>query len=365
MIDASPTACKHGSQVKGLEVIALDRITSADPRGVVDAEVPVAMRQAVYDRVAVLEMTDPRAGYRVQQIHDDGCRTLATVEAQAATPAEMFDSPTAQTPRPGAGPAAVAAPVETVAEMLTAAAYALDHPAALNPVAEAEAEAPVVLAPVGPRGATVTQAQTRAYALADALRAAAWDVMITIENTAKIVGVYGERTVPAVRVVTLTATRLGDDGVLAAEWYSVTDGGRRTTKTGPATWTRGGKALALRTRAALVAALAEAVDGGAPAALAPVAVTSAYPVCRECGSRNLMHVDGCRAAAVRAEIATRPLTGRRAGEAVPTGWALFVRGTERRTFAGVFAAAGEARRYASSAVGSAAAAYRFEVRAVA
>lgn len=121
MIDATPTTCRHGAEVKGLEVISLEAITTEDPRGLVDAEVPVAMRQAVYDRVFTLEQADPHGGYWAQQIHTDGCRTLATAEAMPSTPAEMFahlrpaeaaacatDAPAEPTP---SAPAAAAAPV--------------------------------------------------------------------------------------------------------------------------------------------------------------------------------------------------------------------------------------------------------------
>lgn len=187
-----------------------------------------------------------------------------------------------------------------------------------------------------------------------------------IENSAAVRGAYGEPTMPGSRVVTITARRHDDDGVITAEWYSVTDGGRRTTRNGPAELCRGGKRTTLRTRGALAAVVAQATEGGPRPLEGDQLATLRYAPCRECGSADLMHAQGCRGAAMRAELATRPLTGRRpAGEVVPVGWALYRRGTTLRAVPGVFADQGEARRYATSSRGLVAAAYYLEVRPVA
>lgn len=181
---------------------------------------------------------------------------------------------------------------------------------------------------LGPVSA-VTVAQAKAYAIADRLRAARWQVVITITNTG---GKPGE---PAVRTVELAASRFDDDDVLAASWVGVVAGARRGSHARAAHLRRPGTDGAHR----VVAAHDLARWVVTASRVLPEHDDRRYATlllgCRECGTTDVLHADGCRICAYSVPQLVGYQPG---GKIVPrrVGYSVFRAGTDERAAAGVF-----------------------------
>jgi hypothetical protein len=152
--------------------------------------------------------------------------------------------------------------------------------------------------------------------------------------------------VPAVRTVELTAARFADDDVLSAMWVAVVDGARRSSNTKPAYLRRPGQTEPHRVVASHdlarwveVGCRALAEDDDRPYATVLLG-------CRECGTTEVLHADGCRICA----DSVPQLAGYKPGGRVPprVGYALFRAGTDERAVLGLFPNVEHATAWAES-----------------